>query len=213
MTDDDDDDDDDDFDGGTFLRDDDEHNRKLQEAMDGSEFNGGTMAKMKDVSDEFDIGFDYKKIRLSMKQSSNALLTKPRLRNDVTSVVSYSIGIQTDNMQTFDKQTQTDAENEESKHTNSGSDTVSDLVGIYKDMDDLFNVLTQHIDESGLEHLESLRGKVKKLTHMKITERKMSSNESANSIKIARDRIQQIRKRRATLKEKHGKMHTVKESD
>merc|ERR1712228_742916 len=158
------------------------------------------------ASDEFDIGFDYKKIRLSMKQSSNALLssTKPRLRNDVTSVVSYSIGTQTDDIETNEQQIQTE-EDDESKHANSSSsDTVSDLVGVYKDMDDLFNLLTSHIDESGLEHLENLRGKVKKLTHMKITQRKQSSNESAKSIKIARDRIQQIRQRRATLKEKNN---------
>merc|ERR1712130_705876 len=146
--------------------------------------------------------------------------------NDVTSVVSYSIGIQTDESMLSPKlsvnqqtQTQTEEESvkekdtEECKENESG---VSELVGVYKDMDDLFNLLTGHVDESGTEHLENLRAKVKKLTHMKITQRKQSSNESAHSIKIARDRIQQIRQRRATLNEKHKiiqTMNTVKEND
>ena len=218
MTDDDD-DLDDDFDGGTFLRDDDdEHKIKLEEAANQlnkhKKNNKGKNGW--DASDEFDIGFDYKKIRLSMKQGTNALLPKPRLKNDVTSVVSYSIGVQTEDTETFDQQTQTQTQTVESSqecNNNNKSDTVSDLVGVYKDMDDLFNLLTSHVDEDGLEHLESLREKVKKLTHMKITERRQSSHESANSIKIARDRIQQIRKRRATLKEKHSKMKQVDKNE
>merc|ERR1712154_478226 len=100
-----------------------------------------------------------------------------------------------------------------SSNNGGGNDTVSDLVGVYKDMDDLFSLLSGHVDETGQEHLESLREKVKKLTHMKITERRQSSNESAKSIKVARDRIQQIRKRRATMKEKNSKMKMVKEND
>jgi len=229
LTDDDEDydDTDDEFDGGTFMRDDDEHRKKLKEAakqMQSAEFNGGTMAKTNDVSDEFDIGFDYKKIRLSMKQNSIPMYnTKPRLRNDITSVVSYSIGVQTEESTLSPKialsqstQTQTDEsvkDTEECKENESG---VSELVGVYKDMDDLFNLLKGHIDENGQEHLASLRAKVKKLTHMKITQRKQNSNESAHSIKIARDRIQQIRQRRSQLNEKHKQMqtmNTVKEND
>eukprot|EP00487_Bulimina_marginata_P004948 TRINITY_DN22178_c0_g1_i1.p1 TRINITY_DN22178_c0_g1~~TRINITY_DN22178_c0_g1_i1.p1 ORF type:complete len:117 (+),score=17.81 TRINITY_DN22178_c0_g1_i1:50-352(+) len=93
----------------------------------------------------------------------------------------YSIGIQTIGTDTFDKSTQTvknenDANNMNPDHKT--NNTVSDLVGVYKDIDDLFNVLTNHTDNAALKHLESLRAKVKKLTHMKITERKMGSTES-----------------------------------
>lgn len=153
--------------------------------------------------DAFDQNSTFNQIRNSMKMNGSSLIKvpKPKLKNTL-SVVSYSIGIQTVPIQSFDKSTQTQ------------NDTVSDLVGIYKDIDDLFNILNDHIDNDGQKHLESLKDKVKKLTHMKITERKTSKTESANSIKIARDRIQQIRQRRADLKQKHGKSaKTISEND
>merc|ERR1712154_473144 len=139
--------------------------------------------------------------------------------SDTPSNVVYSIGIQTVQTPTFHKATQTQTIcNDDNDGNNTNQDTVSDLVGIYKDIDDLFNVLSNHLNgDEGQKHLESLRDKVKKLTHMKITERKMSKTESANSIKIARDRIQQIRQRRATLKQKHSnkgtKVQTIDEND
>merc|ERR1712129_483672 len=89
------------------------------------------------------------------------------------------MGIQTSGIQTFDKSTQT--KKRDNEQTNGSDDqkesvqsghTVSDLVGVYKDIDDLFNVVSGHTDQIGRGHLETLRERVKTLTHMKITERK-----------------------------------------
>eukprot|EP00483_Globobulimina_turgida_P007991 UN08007 len=160
--------------------------------------------------DGFDADTTYLKIRSSMKVNQNICVPVPKLKNSL-STISYSIGIQTIGIETFDKCTQTPTQNH---HNRPGdNDSVSGLVGIYKDIDDLFNVLTNHIDNDGQTHLELLREKVKKLTHMKITERKMSKKESANSIQIARDRIQQIRQRRAEVKQKHSKVKPIDEND
>eukprot|EP00483_Globobulimina_turgida_P008997 UN09015 len=147
--------------------------------------------------DGFDADATYLKIRSSMKVNQN-IAVPPKLQNSLSSI-SYSIGVQTMGTETFNKSTQTQTGHYENKHGD--NDSVSGLVGIYKDIDDLFNVLTNHIDNDGQTHLESLREKVKKLTHMKITERKMKK-ESANSIQIARDRIQQITKRKAEVMQK-----------
>ena len=110
-----------------------------------------------------------KKPRKSPSGSSiNSLSSRPRLK-PVLSVVSYSIGIQTQEIETFDKAVQT------------SNDTVSDLVGIYKDIDDLFNLIHNHTDNVGQEHLEILKSKVKKLTHMKYDKNNCFNNNNNNN--------------------------------
>eukprot|EP01083_Nonionella_stella_P254429 874281_1 len=228
-----------DFDGGTFFRATTDHKEKLQEAANGYqsddnvEFDGGTMVRTgggtaidndnengdqyaSDNTDEFNTNETYQKIKNTTKvkttslNSLNIRVPKPKFSNAPSSI-SYSIGIQTIGIETFDKSTQTHMDNKNNNHQY--NNTVSDLVGVYGDIDGLFNVLANHIDNDGQKHLEILREKVKKLTHMKITERKMSKAESANSIQIARDRIQQIRQRRADLKQKHNKVKPIDEND
>eukprot|EP01084_Bolivina_argentea_P004961 9389_1 len=145
--------------------------------LDDDEYNGNT-----------DLAKDYKRLS-SFNNNKNKMKLPPRPKlKPLLSIVSYSIGIQTAEIETFDKATQT---------TN---DTVSSLVGIYKDIDDLFNILHGHTDDVGQEQLEILKSKVKKLTHMKITERKLSKTETKESIEIARKRIEEIRKRRQQQK-------------
>eukprot|EP01084_Bolivina_argentea_P261543 442019_1 len=228
-----------DFDDGTFFRTTTDHKEKLQEAANGYqsddnvEFDGGTMVRTgggtaidndnengdqyaSDNTDEFNTNETYQKIKNTTKvkttslNSLNIRVPKPKFSNAPSSI-SYSIGIQTIGIETFDKSTQTHMDNKNNNHQY--NNTVSDLVGVYGDIDGLFNVLANHIDNDGQKHLEILREKVKKLTHMKITERKMSKAESANSIQIARDRIQQIRQRRADLKQKHNKVKPIDEND
>ena len=163
------DDDDDDetasFDGGTMVRttDNDEHKKYLNGGHNKENDINHYGSDMSDDSqptpnDKFDSDSTFNKIRNSMKYNGASLIKvpKPKLKNTL-SVVSYSIGIQTMGTETFDKATQTQ------------NDTVSDLVGIYKDIDDLFNVLNDHIDNDGQKHLELLKDKVKKLTHMKLS--------------------------------------------
>jgi len=225
-----DDDMDDAFDGGTMIRAPTDHKAKLAElankpqgdeandiAEDDDEdglFEGGTMYRNNEddfkayvnngAPRQMSMGSDdsqnFEKVHNEqpnikgnhVSHSNSIKVPKPKLKNNL-SIVTYSIGVQTVGTQTFDKATQTQ------------NNTVSDLVGVYKDIDDLFSELSEHVDDAGQPHLDSLREKVKKLTHMKITERKQSKSESAKSIKVARDRIQQIRQRRADLREKHNK--------
>jgi len=196
---------------GTSRSPDDDHDRMHHEfaayGSDGEydmpDVNGPGMGrKMSTLSvDSFDGNMSYRKIRKSLGGMQMSI-PKPKLK-DMCSVVSYSIGTQTEHTEVFGKGVQT--ESKEDGHKREETETMSDLVGVYKDIDDLFNVVAGHVAQGGQASLEELRDKVKKLTHMKITERKQAKHENSNSIKIARDRIQQIRQRRAENKRKHSK--------
>lgn len=162
---------------------------------------GGNLGNIKSVEaptnreDAFNVNGTYTQIRNSIGFKP-PIVQKPRLGLAELSVVTYSIGIQTNGVQTFDKGTQTKQLRDGNNHSNNqrqkpsvvmsngvragkehheeaqededNGHTVSDLVGVYKDIDDLFNVLAKHTDKTGNKHLETLRERVKKLTHMKL---------------------------------------------
>jgi len=153
---------------------------------DTASFNGDTMVR--NGHHTLDSPDDDAK---QQQQQQQALPHKMPTLRPSTSTISYAIGVQTTGVETFDKSTQTQ------------NNTVSDLVGVYKDMDDLFRTLQLHIDSTGQPHLQALKDRVKKLTHMKITERKLSKSQKDNDeFQVARDRIKQLRQRRADLKQK-----------